>query len=111
MRTLLLLIFCICVAGCTSTPPTLDYSNTKPGYYGGDGSSQRQAVVCVGIDQSPYAWIARKYPGAKILDQALVWPPGKKRYDLFRVRKRDGKVVEAWFVAGGGIDALVDQLQ
>lgn len=111
MRTLLILTICLCVVGCTNSPTAPDYSNTKPGYYGGDGSSQEQAVICVGVDQSPYAWIAQKYPGSKILDQALSVPPGKKRYDVFRIRKRDGKIVQAWFLAGGGIDALVNRLQ
>lgn len=111
MRICFVLLTCICVFGCSSTPTSPDYSNTKPGYYGGDGSPQAQAVICVGVDQMPYAWIAQKYPGSKILDQALVVPAPKKRYDVCRVRKRDGKVVEAWFVAGGGIDALVEALR
>jgi hypothetical protein len=106
-RFLLLIPVCIFFVGCTSTPSTPDYSNTKPGYYGGDGSSQEQAVICVGVDESPYAWIAQKYPGSKILDQALSIPPGGKRYDVFRVQKRDGTVIKAWFLAGGGIDALI----
>jgi hypothetical protein len=96
------------LVGCTIQESGPDYSNTKPGYYGGDGSSQEQAVLAVGVDQSAYAWIAQKYPGSKILDQALVVPPGKKRYDMYKVRKRDGKVIEVWFLISGGLDAFIN---
>jgi hypothetical protein len=112
MRTLVyLIISCGLLAGCASHESGPDYSNTKPGYYGGDGSSQEKAVLAVGVEQSAYAWIAQKYPGSKILDQALVVPPGKKRYDLYRVRKRDGKVIQVWFLISGGIDALINGSQ
>jgi hypothetical protein len=110
MRILLsLIITCSLFVSCTTRESGPDYSNTKPGYYGGDGSSQQQAVLVVGVEQSAYAWIAQKYPGSKVLDQALVVPPGKKRYDLYRVRRRDGKVIEVWFVISGGLDAFISR--
>jgi len=96
------------LVGCTNHDRGPDYSKTKPGYYGGDGSSQQQAVLVVGVEQSAYAWIARTYPGSKVLDQALVLPPGKKRYDLYRVRKRDGKVIHVWFLISGGLDTFIN---
>jgi hypothetical protein len=108
MRTLFFVaIICCSLAGCSTQDAGPDYSRTKPGYYGGDGSSQEQAVIAVGIDQSAYAWIAQKYPGSTVLDQALVVPPGKKRYDVYGVRLRNGKVIQVWFLISGGIDALI----
>jgi hypothetical protein len=83
-----------------------DLSKVKPGFYGGDGTSQKQAVIAVGLYYSPKRFIAQKYPGSKILDVSLVVPPGKKRYDVYRVRKRDGKAVDVWFQLLGGLADL-----
>lgn len=109
MRTLLILVFVgWSVIGCAKADSGPDYSNTKPGYYGGDGSSPEKAVLVVGVEQSADAWIAQKYPRSKILSQALVVPPGKKRYDLYQVRLRNGKVIKVWFLISGGIDAFLE---
>lgn len=104
-------MICGFVAFCAAQDTSPDYSHTKPGYYGGDGSSAKQAVITVGVEQSAYAWIAKKYPGSTVLDQALVVPPGKKRYDVYGVRLRNGKVIQVWFLISGGLDSLFDALQ
>jgi hypothetical protein len=112
MRTLLILALICCSAiGCARADSGPDYSNTKPGYYGGDGSSPEKAVLVVGVEQSAYAWIAQKYPKAEVLSQALVVPPGKKRYDIYQVRLRNGKVIKVWFLISGGIDGFLENLQ
>ena len=56
-----------------------DLSKVKPGFYGGDGTSQKRAVIAVGLDYSAPRWIAQKYPASSIQDVSLVIPPGKKR--------------------------------
>jgi hypothetical protein len=113
VRTLFLLtLISWCICSCTIGDTGPDYSHTKPGYYGGDGSSAEQAVIAVGVDKSPYAWIAQKYPGSTILVQGLVVPPpGKKRYDVYVVRLRNGKEIRVWFLISGGVEGLLEDLQ
>ena len=83
-----------------------DLSKVKPGFYGGDGTSQKRAVIAVGLDHSAKRFIAQKYPGSTIDSVALVVPPGKKRYDVYRVKKRDGKKIDVWFQLLGGLADL-----
>ncbi len=112
MRTLLIFaVVCWTLAGCAKRDSGPDYSNTEPGYYGGDGTSPEKAVLVVGVEQSAYAWIAQKYPGSKVLSQALVVPPGKKRYDMYRVQLRNGKIIEVWFLISGGIDGFLENFR
>lgn len=49
--------------------------------------------------------------GSKVLDQSLVVPPGKKRYDVYGVRKRDGKIIQVWFLISGGIDGFIEHFR
>jgi len=96
---------------CADRGITADLSNNKPGYYGGDGSSEKQAVIAIGIENSPAAWIAKKYPGSTIKDQSLVVPRKEaKAFDVYRVEKSDGAVTHVWFSASGGIDDLISNL-
>ncbi len=112
MRLLLTLsIICWSIFGCSTRDTSPDYSHTKLGYYGGDGSSQEQAVIAVGVEQNAYAWIAQKYPGSKVLMQTLAVPPGKKRYDVYTVRRRNGKTIDVWFLISGGLDAFIEDVQ
>jgi hypothetical protein len=83
-----------------------DLSKVKPGFYGGDGTSQKKAVIAVGLDYSATRFIAQKYPDSAIETVALVVPPGKKRYDVYRVKKRDGKKIDVWFQLLGGLSDL-----
>lgn len=83
-----------------------DLSNVKPGFYGGDGTSQKKAVIAVGLDYSAKRFIRQKYPGSTIETVALVVPPGNKRYDVYRVKKRDGKRIDVWFQLLGGLADL-----
>ena len=86
-----------------------DLSKVKLGFYGGDGTSQKKAVSVVGLDYSAKRFIAQKYPGSTIEIVALVVPPGKKRYDVYTVKKRDGKKIDVWFQLLGGLaDLKVD---
>jgi hypothetical protein len=78
----------------------------KPGFYGGDGTSQERAVIAVGPDYSAQRFIAQKYPGSTIERIALVEPPGRKRYDLYTVKKRDGTRIDVWFQLLGGLADL-----
>lgn len=55
-----------------------DLSKVKPGFYGGDGTSQKQAVIAIGLDYSAKRFIAQKYPGSTIETVALVVPPGEE---------------------------------
>ena len=107
-KILILALVSASVIPCAQADSGPDYSNTKPGYYGGDGTSSEKAVLVVGVVQSAYAWIAQKYPKSKILSQALVVPPGKKRYDVYEVRLRNGKVIKVWFLISGGIDGFLE---
>ena len=62
----------------------LDLSKVKPGFYGGDGTSQKRAVIAVGLDYSAPRWIAQKYPGSAI----------------------QGKIVDVWFQLLGGLSDI-----
>src|SRR6185369_11601937 len=71
-------------------------------YEGGDGSSMEKAVIIkgakneqVGVD-AEYAWLAKKYPGYKTNQQALMGDKGKK-YDMLSVTTADGKKIEVYF--------------
>jgi hypothetical protein len=83
-----------------------DLSKVNPGFYGGDGTSQKKAVIAVGLNYSAKRFIAQKYPGSTIETVALVAPPGKKRYDVYRVKKHAGKKIDVWFQLLGGLSDL-----
>ena len=105
--SLFLLATSICGAADDIWSESPDLSKVKPGFYGGDGTSEKRAVIAVGLYYSPKRFIAQKYPGSRILDVALIVPStGKKRYDVYRVKKRDGKTVEVWFQLLGGLADL-----
>ena len=87
-------------------PEGRDLSKVNPGFYGGDGTSQKQAVIAVGPQYSAKRFVAQKYPGATIESVALVVPPGKHRYDVYRVKKREGKKIDIWFQLLGGLSDL-----
>ena len=77
-------------------------SKLKPGYYGGDGSSPRQAVIAIRLDDeqsSDYTagrWLEEKYPGCFV---KAIWarPSGPEDVRAYRVRKRNGKIIDVWF--------------
>jgi len=88
----------------TKKPNCPDYSDTLPGFYGGDGSSEDQAVEMVGLEYSSYRWIEERYPGAEVTFQELVISPTtKRRFDVMTFRTTDGQVIKAWFWISGGI--------
>ncbi len=109
-------LVCLILVGCaTPLPPDYntvgvptrklhcpDYSSVSPGFYGGDGSSQEQAIESVGFDFGPYRWIAENYPGARIEMQELVIPPSNLRYDVMHIVLPDGEEREIWFWLTGG---------
>ena len=103
---LITILFVALLTGCSSPGGGPDFSQVEPGYYGGDGTSQEQAVLAVGLYQSGPAFIAEKYPGSTIKMQALVVPPGKKRYDRYTVQKADGETVQVWFLLSGGLSDI-----
>jgi hypothetical protein len=99
------------LAMCVALGISADLSQKKPGYYGGDGSSEKQAIIAIGIENSPAAWIAKKFPGSTIKEQSLVVPPKEaKAFDVYRVEKSDGTMTDVWFSASGGIDDLISNL-
>jgi hypothetical protein len=71
-------------------------------YSGGDGLSKKHAVVIESPSEtrgiaSEYVWVAHRYPGSKVLRQALTtWQHGK-RFDVLTVATGDGSQVELWF--------------
>src|SRR5688500_829974 len=108
-RTTPVCVFALALlAGCATDPNCPDYSETSPGFYGGDGSSQEQAVETVGLEYTAYRWIAERYPGAKVVMQELVVDPkSKKRYDVLSFTASDGRKSEAWFWISGGLSCLL----
>lgn len=96
------------LTGCATDPNCPDYSDTSPGFYGGDGSSQEQAVESVGLEYTAYRWIAERHPGAKIEMQELVIDPKtKKRYDVMSFITSEGRKTQAWFWVSGGLSCLL----
>jgi hypothetical protein len=88
-------------APATQQGPAAD-NFTASQYGGGDGLSQKNAVVVkiasdAGGVASEYVWIHHTYPGAKPLRQALTpWIDGK-RYDILTVKTPKGQRIKLWF--------------
>ena len=87
-------------ASTTTVPAKPAYDASL--YSGGDGLSKKNAVVLKSPSEtrgiaSEYAWVARHYPGSKVLEQALTtWQHGK-RFDVLTVATAEGSQVELWF--------------
>jgi hypothetical protein len=96
----------VAVVGAAQTPTPQHGANADSfnasHYGGGDGLSQRNAVVLkiasdVGGIASEYVWTNHTYPGAKPLQQALTpWISGK-RYDILTVDTGKGQRIKLWF--------------
>jgi hypothetical protein len=92
----------------TKDPDCPDYSDTVPGYYGGDGSSENQAVETVRVEYTSYRWIEERYPGARVTLQALVVSPiTQRKYDVMTFTTVEGKTMKAWFWISGGLACLM----
>ena len=92
----------------TSNPHCPDYGNISPGFYGGDGSSEDQAVETVGLEYTAHRWIEEHYPGARVISQALIVSPETKlRFDLMTFEAVDGETKEAWFWISGGLECFM----
>jgi len=93
MKTLLLAIALIALAGCAAFGPT---------YSGGDGSSYEQAVIIKTIYgeesgiNAENSWIHKHYRGAKVKMQALKNPNGKA-YDVISIVLPDGSTKDVYF--------------
>lgn len=120
MKQLMGLSVLLVLVGCQSTPvkyptvgdPTDDpncpsYANVSSGFYGGDGSSEAEAVEMVGVKYTSQRWFSEKYPGAKIVMRALITSPKSKRnYDVITFETSGGEEKEAWFWVSGGFGCL-----
>ena len=96
------------MSGCATDPNCPDNRDTLPGFYGGDGTSQANAVEIVGLDYSAYRWIAERHPGSKVEMQELVIDPDtKKRYAPMSFVTADGTQKQAWFWISGGLACLL----
>lgn len=93
------------LSGCSGIGSGPDSSHSDPGYYGGDGTSEEQAILAIGIYQPGPAWIAEKYPGSTVKTQESVYLSSEERYDLFTIQKADGETVRIWFRLPGRPDA------
>lgn len=95
----------------TDDPNCPDYSEVQPGFYGGDGSSEAQAIEMVGIDYTPYRWIEENYPGAKPLMQALIQSRSTGlKYDLIKFESANGTNKEAYFRISGGLSCFLKDM-
>ena len=103
MQNVFLLAIVLFMSACATDPNCPDYSNTPAGFYGGDGSSQDQAIEIVGVEYSQQRWIEDNYPGATLTMQELVLPPDTpKRYDVISFTTSSGESKSAWFWITGG---------
>lgn len=120
MKKILILTAVYILSGC-STPyqqPTVgkitndsecpDYSEVAAGFYGGDGSSEEQAIEIVGVKHSPYRWIEENYPGSKPTLQALIHSPKSGfKYDLIKFQTPEGEEKSAYFWVSGGFHCFM----
>lgn len=119
------LVFAIIfLAGCNATTPTYstvgkktddphcpDYSEVSGGFYGGDGSSEEQAIEIVGIEHKPNRWIEENYPGAVPTMQALIQSPRTGlKYDRISFTTVNGEDKQAYFWVSGGFSCLLKNL-
>lgn len=120
MKKILILVVSSTLFGCvttyqqptvgkvTSDPDCPDYSEVSAGFYGGDGSSEEQAIEMVGVDYSPYRWIEENYPGSKPTIQALIHSPRTGlKYDLIKFQTPDGNEKSAYFWISGGFHCFL----
>ena len=92
----------------TRDPNCPDYSDTQPGFYGGDGSSEDQAVETVGLEYTPSRWIEEHYPGAQITGQELVISPTTRlRFDVMSFLTVEGQATKVWFWISGGLGCFM----
>jgi len=92
----------------TEDPDCPDYSSVSPGFYGGDGSTENEAIESVGIEFSVYRWIAENYPDATVKMQELVISPTTNlEFDVMHVSLADGGERNIWFWVSGGLDCLM----
>lgn len=88
----------------TSDPDCPDYSSVSPGFYGGDGSSESEAIESVGMGFTAYRWVAENHPDATIDMQELVISPATNlRYDVMHISLADGEERDIWFWISGGL--------
>lgn len=98
MRTLLLTIFAMLLAGCqvplATSPPV--------GYVGGDGSSCQQAVVITNAKFSETGllaekmWLDRKFPTRREINHSALNSAGR-HYDLVELTTADGQATRVYF--------------
>jgi hypothetical protein len=83
-------------------PPAKAAPAAEVKYEGGDGSSMEKAIIIKGAKGSEagigaeYAWLAKKYPGYKTREQALLGDK-KKKYDMISITTGECKQVEVYF--------------
>lgn len=95
MRSLafsLLLTISMIGVGCR---PAQSISDSSSQSIEQDGSSYQKAIVVKSI-RSEYEWIEAKYPGSKVVKQALVFNE-KKPYDILTVKLADGNEKDFYF--------------
>lgn len=111
MKTQLLLIIILLMAGCESqqsqtTGPvkksqSADHPTVKASIYGGDGSSVDKAVIIkapnnfIGV-RVEFTWITKNCPGWKLEKQSS-FKAGNKIYDKMIFRTSDGSVKTLFF--------------
>jgi hypothetical protein len=98
MKTLLLTVFAVLLAGCQMTQPVSQPLVCA----GGDGSSCQQAVVITNAKyretglMAEKLWLDRKYPGSRETRQSALNSAGK-HYDLVEVTTADGQAAKVYF--------------
>lgn len=121
---LFILLLSIVLVGCNSTKPSYstvgkktedpncpDYSETSPGFYGGDGSSEEQAIETVGVYFTPQRWIIENYPDATPTLQSLVRSSRTGlMYDVISMTTKSGEKKELYFWLSGGFSCYVKSL-
>ena len=117
-RQAVFLVFAMLLVGCaTPLPPDYrtvgtptrdldcpDYSSVSSGFYGGDGSSESEAIESVGIDFTAYRWIAENHPDATIeMQELVILPTTNLKYDVMHITLADGEARNIWFWISGGM--------
>lgn len=95
MQHVFLFLLLVALPSCASE------NNPRLGYYGGDGSSQRHAVIAVfrgdkpNPSFTPQQWLEQHYPGCFVKAEFMADLP--LGFRIYRIRTRDGQVIEVWF--------------
>ena len=93
---ILLAVFTFSLSICAKTSQSKESAKSISKTDSKSGMSFETAVKVKTVEEE-YQYLASKYPGSKVLGQALVYDDNGTPYDILTVQMSDGKTVKYYF--------------